>query len=179
MRTGWTRLLLVVAVVVLLAACGSTPPVSRDTPTPPATVAATPTPATPTPATGPVLATLSSDDLATMTSVYLGFVDANPARPDVYPPGSLAVDQSFAALMPDRGEWAFVVFKLTSSTPTVNQQVGMQDGGSNAVYLRSSPASPWLLRGIAGAPACYSMLSIGVPPDVAVLWGMTEPCPSS
>jgi hypothetical protein len=183
MRTGWARLLLVVGVAVLVAACGSAPPVSRHTPTPPATVTATPLPAatpepTPTPAAGPVLAALSASDLATMTSVYVSYRDSEPGDGNLFPPGSLAVRQSHAATMPDGGEWAFLSF-ATTGTPTLEQNVGLQDGGSDAVYLRASPGSTWLLRGIAGEPACNSMVSIGVPPDVASLWGMTEPCPQS
>lgn len=121
---------------------------------------------------------MSGADLETMTSIYVGFRDADPAYPDLYPPGSVAAYKGLGALMPDSSEWALVQFSLTSSTPTLQQQAGMQDGAALGVFLRASPSSQWLLRGVVGEPACAGMPQLGVPVGVRTLWGVPPTCPS-
>ena len=189
----------VIGIAAMLAACSSTPVVSGHSPTPLPATTVTPTPAataeatpaatpapspapvgatpTPSPAANPVLTALTAADLATVTSVYLSYRESDPNNPGLYPPGSIAVYQSHATLMPDGGVWALVEFRLTSSTPTLQQQVGMQDGGGTAVFLRLPGNSTWLLRGIAGNPACASVPEIGVPAAAYTLWGISTTCP--
>lgn len=110
-----------------------------------------------------------------MTSVYVSYRDSAPGQAGLFAPGSLSVAQNQAATMPDGGEWAFVRF-IPSSSATVQDTADLQDGAGNAVYLRVSPGSPWLLRGIAGNPVCSSLPRTGVPPTVAALWGISATC---
>ena len=198
---------MVLCSAVLLVACASAPQGSAGTATPAATPLATATPSrapaptdsptsaptatpasatTPTPAlaptatpqAGPVGAPLSTADLASLTEVYVSYRDTEPGEPpNRFPAGSIAAYKGLGALMPDGGEWALVQFVLTSSTPTLQQQVGMQDGANLGVFLRLSPNSQWLLRGVAGNPACASLPQIGVPVAVREMWGVAATCP--
>lgn len=171
MRIGWwAGLLLVGGMALVLAGCSSPPPVSRHTPTPPSTAASTPTPAT-----GPVLTTLSAADRAAMASAYVNYMDSLKAG--LFPPGSIGVHQSYAALMPDGAEWALADMSLNPGAPTTPQEQGALQGAGDAVYFRVPGGSTWLLRGLATEPACSSMPHVGVPPAVAELWGMSETCP--
>lgn len=177
MRTGWARLVVVAGLAGLLVACTSSPPVSRHTPaaSPVATAQPTPPPArvpSPTPATGPVLATLTTADLATMASIYISYMNSGGGHSS-FAPGSVVADKSYAARMPDGGEWAYVTFTLTS-TGTEQNGVDMQEGARGAVYLRVTPDSTWLLRGLTQQGPCYAMPQIGVPVAVRSLWSL---CP--
>lgn len=166
---------------MLVVACGGSHPVSRHTPTPPPTATPVPSSARQSPATGPVATALSQADLSTMTSVWIRYRESGQAPgllgyPGLYPPGSITVGKSSAALMPDGGEWAIVGFVLADpSTATQDQQVSMQDGGNEGVYFRGSSGSTWLLRGLE-LGGCVSIPQIGVPPAVAALWGIPDPC---
>ncbi len=189
-RTKWVGPLLAVGVAMLVVGCGGSPPVSRHTPTPRAT--ATPWPAgspvatpasttAPTPASGPVQATLTTADLANMTSVWVSYRESGQppsfvGYPGLYPPGSITVGKSSAALMPDGGEWAIVMYALTDpSAATQDQLVSMQDGASVGVYFRTSPESTWTLRGLE-IGGCGAIPGIGVPSAVAALLGIPDPC---
>ena len=173
MGIGWrARLLLVGGMALILVACSSSPPVSRHTPTPPST--STPT-LTPTPATGPVLAMLSAADRVAMASTYVRYMDS--LRAGLFPPGSIGVHRSYAALMPDGAEWALANMSLNSGAPATAQEQSALQGAGSAVYFRVPGGSAWLLRGLATEPACSSMPHVGVPPAVAELWGMSETCP--
>jgi hypothetical protein len=183
-------LLAVVGLALLVAGCGASPLVSRHTPTPRATATASPagtrvtTPAStpaPTAATGPVQATLTAADLATMTSAWVTYRESGQppdfvGYPGLYPSGSITVGKSSAALMPDGGEWAIVMYALANrSTATQDQLVSMQDGASVGVYFRTSPKSAWVLRGLE-IGGCGAIPGLGVPPDVATLLGIPDPC---
>ena len=188
MRRGCAWFLSAVGVVLILAGCSSSPPVSRHTPTPQVTTpaptsTATPAPvgtpeatpsATPvvTPAAAPAPASLSSTDLSTMTSVYISYRDSAPGEADLFATGSVTVSKSSGAGMPEGGEWAYVLF-TPSPTATFQDQVEMQEGTGLAYYIRVSPNSPWLLRGVFHAGTCVTT-DFGVPQAVLTLWGMNQ-----
>lgn len=176
MRIGWwARLLLVGGMALALVGCSSSPPVSRHTPTPPSATRSPASIRTPTPATAPILTTLSAADEAAMASAYTNYMDSLKAG--LFPPGSVSVHQSYAALMPTGAEWALADMSLNpGATSTAQEQAVVQSGAANAIYFRVSADSAWLLRGLATEPACSSMPHVGVPPTVAALWGMSETC---
>jgi hypothetical protein len=150
---------------------------SRHTPTPGSTAAQPPVATTtPTPATAPVLTTLSAADRAAMASAYVSYMDS--LRAGLFPPGSIGVHQSHAALMPDGAEWALADMSLNPGPPTTTQEQAALQGAGRAVYFRVPTGSTWLLRGLATEPTCTSLPHVGVPPAVATLWGMKEPCAS-
>jgi hypothetical protein len=173
-KTRWVGPLLVAGLAMLVAACAGSPPVSRHSPAAQAT-------ATPTPAANPVLTTLTTADLSTMTSVWVKYRESGQppsflGYPGLYPPGSIAVGKSSATLMPGGGEWAIVTFALKDpSTATQDQLISMQDGTNVGVYFRTSSDLMWILRGLE-IGGCGAIPGIGVPPAVATLLGVPDPC---
>lgn len=70
--------------------------------------------------------------------------------------------------------WAVATFSATEAASQTLEFVGFQDGGSQAVFTRSS-GGPWLVKSVGPCMA-------GLPVGVAAMWGLTASanpmCPS-
>jgi hypothetical protein len=109
-----------------------------------------------------------------MATTYVTYMDSLKAG--LFPPGSISVHQSHAALMPDGAEWALADMSLNPGTTATPAEQSALQGAGAAVYFRVPGGTTWLLRGLATDPTCTSLPHVGVPPAVAALWGMSESC---
>ena len=186
-RTKWVGPLLAVGVAMLVVGCGGSPPVSRHTPTPRAT--ATPWPAgspvatpasttAPTPASGPVQATLTTADLANMTSVWVSYRESGQPPSFVgYPALPARIDHGRQKL---RGTHARRR-RVGDCDVRVDRPLGRNSGstgqhagrGERRGYFRTSPESTWTLRGLE-IGGCGAIPGIGVPSAVAALLGIPD-----
>jgi hypothetical protein len=78
----------------------------------------------------------------------------------------------YLAKIPATGtSWALATFE-PSGTASQNTLVGLQDGGSTAIFTKSAGGT-WTMVGLGSFPFCPSQTKI--PTDVQQLWGLSDP----